>query len=252
MAVTIVGIFDDPYAARRALENLRDGPLMLDDISIISRATESGAAVSNDTDVSAGEGAAIGAVWGGLVGLAALLIPGIGPFVAGGALFAALTGAATGAVVGGIAAALIDFGGVPEDEARRYESMVQQGRTLVAVKARSEDAHEVRRQLAAAGAASIHDSQTDMTSATGSPVHVAVYEDGRRIDTDSGMERRVGATHTPGIYDTPITDRAADSTRPATSYDTGVGLDQGRVTMGRDTQITDTTNHPKRTPDRTS
>ena len=44
-------------------------------------------------DVSAGEGAAVGAVWGGLVGLAALLIPGVGPFIAFGALGAALTGA---------------------------------------------------------------------------------------------------------------------------------------------------------------
>src|SRR5262245_39164052 len=121
---TIIGIFDDPQAARRALEALRDSPLPLVDVSIVSRATQSGAAVTNDDDVSAAEGAAVGAVWGGLVGLVALLIPGVGPFVAGGALFAALTGAVTGAVVGGIAAALIDFGGISEEEAHGYEAQV--------------------------------------------------------------------------------------------------------------------------------
>src|SRR5215210_5289133 len=161
---TILGVFDDPVAARRALETLRDGPLPLEDVSIISRTADS------SEDVSAGEGAAVGAVWGGLVGLAALLIPGVGPFIAGGALFAALTGAVTGAVVGGISAALIDFGGIPEDEARGYEQQIHAGKTLVAVKARDEDAIEVRRILASAGAESIRDNQTDMTSSASAPV----------------------------------------------------------------------------------
>lgn len=192
---TILGVFDDPIAARRAVDELRASPLNLDDVSIVSRATTSGAAVDNADDVSAGEGAAIGAVWGGLVGLAALLIPGVGPFIAGGALFAALTGAATGAVVGGIAAALIDFSGVPEDEARHYETMVHEGKTLVAVKSREADATEVRRMLAAAGAASLREDQTGM--ATG-PVHVAMYdESGRRVE----MEREAGGLG----YDTGVT-----------------------------------------------
>ena len=107
---TIIGVFDDAQAARRALEALRDSPLDLDDISIISR--DRAASGAGSEDVSAGEGATVGAVWGGLVGLTALLIPGIGPFIAGGALFATLTGAVTGAVVGGIAAGLIDFSGM--------------------------------------------------------------------------------------------------------------------------------------------
>src|SRR5262245_20684263 len=177
MASTILGIFDDPADARHALETLRTDPLQLEDISIVSRATESGAVVSNADDVSAGEGAAVGAVWGGLVGLATLLIPGVGPFIAFGALGAALTGAITGAIVGGIAAALIDFGGLSDAEARGYEEQVHAGKTLLAVKARDEDAIEVRRILAAAGAASIRDNQTDMTSSPNTPIQVAMYDD---------------------------------------------------------------------------
>jgi uncharacterized membrane protein len=197
---TILGIFDDPTAARRALDALRDSPLPLEDVSIVSRATESGAAVANDTDVSAGEGAAVGAVWGGLVGLAALLIPGVGPFVALGALGAALTGAVTGAVVGGIAAALIDFGGIPEAEAQHYESLVHEGKTLVAAKARDEDTAEVRRILHSFGAV-----PADTTGAR-APSPVAMYdEQGQRVDQDIDEAYAVGnmAASPRGIYDSP-------------------------------------------------
>src|SRR5262249_3052578 len=160
---------DDPASARSALEALRDGPLPLEDISIVSRATESGAAVANDTDVSAGEGAAVGAVWGGLVGLAAPLIPGRRPLVSPWRLGAALTGAVTGAVVGGIAAALIDFGGIPEEEARRYESLIHEGKTLIAVKARDEDASEVQRILSSFGAQPVPGDRV-----ASAPAHVAM------------------------------------------------------------------------------
>lgn len=208
---TILGVFDDPIAARRAMEALRDGPIPLDDVSIISRATESGEPVDSHEHMSAGEGAAVGAVWGGLVGLAALLIPGIGPFIAGGALFAALTGAATGAVIGGIAGALVDSAGVPEAEARQYETMIHEGKTLVAVKAPAEQAAEVRRVLASAGADSLTE---DQAGGMRGPVHVAMYENGRRIDTDAEyasagtmptpvVDAVPVAGVTPGIYDTP-------------------------------------------------
>jgi uncharacterized membrane protein len=197
---TILGIFDDPTAARRALDALRDGPLPLEDVSIVSRSTESGAAVANDTDVSAGEGAAVGAVWGGLVGLAALLIPGVGPFVAFGALGAALTGALTGAVVGGIAAALIDFGGISEDEARRYESLIHEGKTLVAVKAHDEDAAEVRRILSSYGA----EPATDDVSAATTPSHVAMYDEhGQRVDQEIEYAATGMSASPHGIYDMP-------------------------------------------------
>src|SRR5690349_751714 len=200
MANTILGIFDNPADARRAVETLRAGPLQLHDVSIVSRATESGAATGAATDdVSAGQGAAVGAVWGGLVGLAALLIPGVGPFIAFGALGAALTGAVTGAVVGGISAALIDFSGIPEEDARGYEEQIRAGKTLVAVKARDEDTTEVRRILSEVGADSVRDDQADLNATVRRPVRVAMYDDqGQRV----GEERAIGATtRQRGIYD---------------------------------------------------
>jgi len=185
VANTILGIFDDPAAARHAVETLRAGSLKLDDVSIVSRATESGVATGNTGDVSASQGATVGAVWGGLVGLAALLIPGVGPFIALGALGAALTGVVTGAVVGGISAALIDFSGIPEEEARGYEQQVHSGKTLVAVKAHDEDSLEVRRVLAGAGAESIRDNQTDITGASNAAVRVAMYDGSGQLVNES-------------------------------------------------------------------
>jgi uncharacterized membrane protein len=204
MATTLIGVFDDPAAARRAIDALRASPMELDDVSIVSRGEDG-------EHLSAGEGAAIGAVWGGLVGLAALLIPGVGPFIAGGALFAALTGAATGAVVGGIAGALIDAG-LGEEEARGYETMVHEGKTLVAVKSREEDAAEVRRMLAQAGANSIRDNQTDVTG-TNRPVDVA---------TDRGVEAELeyGRPGVRGEGSVPTTLPPAD--RPAVVGTAGV------------------------------
>jgi uncharacterized membrane protein len=197
---TIIGLFDDPTSARRAVDTLRDGPLPLEDISLIAQNADGKISTGDTGDVSAGEGATVGAVWGGLVGLAALLIPGVGPFIAFGALGAALTGVVTGAIVGGIAAALIDFSGIPEDEARDYEQQLRAGKTLVAVKAHDEDSAEVRRILNEIGASTVRDDQTSLSATERRPVRVAMYDErGQRV----GEQREFGATHQHGIYDTP-------------------------------------------------
>jgi uncharacterized membrane protein len=213
MATTILGVFDDPQAARRAMDELRVSSLDLDDVSVVSRATERGAVMGSEEHIGAGEGAAVGAVWGGLVGLAALLIPGVGPFIAGGAIFAALTGAATGAVVGGVAGALMDTTGLPEAEARGYETMVHSGKTLVAVKTRDENSIEVRRILASAGANSVRDNQTDLTSST-APVHVAMYDEGGNRVND---EIAYGATSERAVTGMPAMAPPAGGTESSRS-----------------------------------
>jgi hypothetical protein len=77
-------------------------------------------------------GAAIGGVLGWLAGIGTLAIPGLGPFIAAGPIMAALSGAALGGAVGGLAGALIGMG-LPEFEAKRYESKVQGGNILISV-----------------------------------------------------------------------------------------------------------------------
>ena len=218
---TIIGMFDDQSTARRAMETLRDSPLPLDDISIIAQNADGKIDSGESGDVSAGEGATVGAVWGGLVGLAALLIPGVGPFIAFGALGAALTGAVTGAVVGGISAALIDFSGIPADEAHGYEQQIRAGKTLVAVKARDEDALEVRRILNEIGASTVRDDQTDLSATVRRPVRVAMYDDqGQRV----GEQRELGATHQHGIYDMP----AASTGQTGQTWTSGQVVGEGQ------------------------
>jgi len=195
---TIFGVFDDAAMARRAVDALRTSPLKLHDVSLVARDNVSGTA-HGDGDVSAGKGATVGAVWGGLVGLAALLIPGVGPFIAFGALGAALTGIVTGAVVGGITAALVDFSGISEADARDYEAMAHDGKTLVAVKAREEDANEVHRILTTAGADSINDSETGTFISGNQPVVTMYNDQGNRLEENLDANAMI---HTSLVDDT--------------------------------------------------
>jgi hypothetical protein len=80
----------------------------------------------------AGTGAVLGGVFGWLLGIGALAIPGLGPFIAAGPIMAALSGVAVGGALGGITGALIGLG-IPEYEAKRYEASVKEGQALISV-----------------------------------------------------------------------------------------------------------------------
>src|SRR5512140_2094510 len=90
----------------------------------------------------AGTGGVLGGALGWIVGIGALAIPGVGPFIAAGPIMAALSGAAIGATMGGIAGGLIGMG-IPELEARRYEGKVNAGNILISV--HTESAEEITR-----------------------------------------------------------------------------------------------------------
>lgn len=77
-------------------------------------------------------GAALGGALGWLVGIGALTIPGLGPFIAAGPILAALAGASVGGAVGGVTGALVGAG-IPEYEARKFESLLKEGKVLLAV-----------------------------------------------------------------------------------------------------------------------
>jgi hypothetical protein len=76
--------------------------------------------------------------------VAAGLIPGIGPAIAGGTLLALLASAGAGAAVGTVLGALVGLG-VPEEEAEFYEGEFRSGKTLVTVRAgaRRDDAWRI-------------------------------------------------------------------------------------------------------------
>lgn len=139
----VVGYYDTENEAIAAIEDLKRQGYRSEDISVLSKDREETEAVADETGTQAGEGAAAGAVAGGalgglggvLAGVGALAIPGIGPIVAAGPIAAGLTGAAAGAGVGGLAGALIGMG-VPEEEAKEYETHFNEGKILVLVEER--------------------------------------------------------------------------------------------------------------------
>lgn len=136
---TVIGVFADRALAERALDDLHRAGFNDDDIGFVVRNVTNSEIepdiVQKETAAGAATGAVGGGVIGGLVGAAgALLIPGIGSALAGGILVATLGGAALGAVTGGFVGALTGLG-IPEEEARYYQSEFETGRTIVTVRA---------------------------------------------------------------------------------------------------------------------
>ncbi|WP_373232957.1 general stress protein [Cohnella sp.] len=136
----IVGVFYSDQEAVNAIEGLKAQGYHSDEISVIGKNKDDIKAVTDETGTKAPEGAAAGAATGGvlggvtglLAGIGMLAIPGIGPILAAGPIAATLTGAAVGAGAGGLVGGLIGLG-IPEIEAKQYESYVNDGRILVLV-----------------------------------------------------------------------------------------------------------------------
>jgi len=105
---------------------------------------------AHEQHARAPEGATAGGVTGGilggalgwLVGTGALVIPGVGPFIAAGPIMAALGGAAVGGAVGGLTGVLVGLG-IPEYEAKRYEGKVRNGNLLISV--HTDNSDEIKR-----------------------------------------------------------------------------------------------------------
>jgi len=122
------------------VDRLKAAGFSHNDISVLFPDTTSTKDFAHEQHTKAPEGAATGAgtgvllggALGWLVGIGALAIPGLGPFIAAGPIMAALSGAAAGGVLGGVTGALIGLG-MPEYEAKRYEGKIQEGRVLISV-----------------------------------------------------------------------------------------------------------------------
>ena len=144
----VSAVFDSRSQAERALNELRAAGVGEAAISVLQKGDKEvhGAHDRDDHDHTdskgsgAAKGAAIGGGVGALAGLAALAIPGVGPFLALGAVAetlgvvgsAAATSAVVGAAAGGIAGALMKYG-VDEEDARYYDKRVSDGGIWVGV-----------------------------------------------------------------------------------------------------------------------
>jgi hypothetical protein len=141
MANTAVfGIYATQAQVESAVDQLRSAGFRATDISVLvpenlgtkELAHEKHSKAPEGTAAGATSGAVLGGTLGWLVGIGALAIPGLGPFIAAGPIVAMLAGVGAGAAVGGVTGALIGLG-IPEYEAKRYEGLIKSGGILLSV-----------------------------------------------------------------------------------------------------------------------
>jgi Protein of unknown function (DUF3341) len=168
----VFGLYPNRVEVETAVDALRREGFRNTDISVLFPENEGTKDFAHEKNTKAPEGAttgaASGAVLGGglgwLVGIGALAIPGLGPFVAAGPIMAALAGAGAGGAVGGLTGALIGMG-IPEYEAKRYEGRVKQGGILLSVHSDDSDwtkrAKEILQQTGAEDVSSAGEASAD-------------------------------------------------------------------------------------------
>lgn len=137
----VFGIFHDRSNLESCVEDLKSQGFRAEDVSVLMASKGDTNTFAHQRNTKAPEGAAVGggtgAILGGalgwLVGIGAIAtLPALGPLVAAGPIMSALAGAGVGGAVGGLSGALVGMG-IPEYEAKRYESYVKDGGTLLSV-----------------------------------------------------------------------------------------------------------------------
>ena len=199
-----VGVFQAKSNAERGIERVLMTGVRRNKINLLTPDSPDGdfARVPVSDTEQPGMGAAVGTVVGGALGsaggfgagsaLASLMLPGVGPILAGG-LFGAgllgLTGAAGGAAVGD---ALEDaVSGLPHDEIYVYEDALRRGRTVVLVEPANElEAAAVRQELLDAGAETVDAARDQWWIGLRSAELESYAADGGDFDLDEAHYRK--------------------------------------------------------------
>src|SRR3954466_9506925 len=154
MKKSVFCLAKDEGQAIRIVDRLRTGGFTGDDISVLfpdksgtkDFAFEKGTKAPEGAITGAGTGGVLGGALGWMAGIGALAIPGVGPFIAAGPIMAALSGAAIGATAGGFIGTLVGMG-IPEFEAKRYETRLREGRVLVSVHSENADQTKLAKEI---------------------------------------------------------------------------------------------------------
>ena len=136
----VFGIYPTYANVEKGVDGLKAAGFSNQDISVLfpegsgtrDFAHEKGTKAPEGATAGAGTGVVLGGTMGWLLGVGALAIPGLGPFIAAGPIMAALAGAGVGGTVGGLTGALVGLG-IPEYEAKRFEGRVKDGGILLSV-----------------------------------------------------------------------------------------------------------------------
>lgn len=141
---TITGLFDTYEHARQAVHALNEAGVQRADVALVSRTADDlpPDEVGEGATAGAEIGAGLGAAGGLLAGLGIVAIPGLGPVIGGGWLFAtavgAMAGAGVGAATGGLVGALTRAG-LTEADAHVLAESVRRGGAIVS--ARVDEGH---------------------------------------------------------------------------------------------------------------
>jgi hypothetical protein len=170
----VFGIYPSYASVEMGVDQLKAAGFSNRDISVLfpqsagskDFAHEKGTKAPEGATAGAGTGIVLGGAMGWLLGVGALAIPGLGPFIAAGPIMAALAGAGVGGAVGGVTGALIGMG-IPEYQAKRYEGRVKDGGILLSVHCDSSEwtkrAKEVLEHTGAEDVASTSEASSDDT-----------------------------------------------------------------------------------------
>jgi hypothetical protein len=143
---TVVGLFERPQDADRAIDALENGGFVQDETSALAQDRiikdqldgQEKKLVEVTTGLGAVSGSAIGGLAGLLAGVGAITIPGIGQVPAADALSWTLAGVVVGASAGGVVGAMVGLGVSEEDADFDADGVKRQG-VLIAVQ--SEGGH---------------------------------------------------------------------------------------------------------------
>jgi len=169
--IAVFGLYSTREGLEGGIDELRAAGFRPTDVSVLFPENVGNKDLAHERNTKAPEGAATGALSGAiiggtlgwLVGIGALAIPGLGPFVAAGPIMAALAG------IGG---ALAGFG-IPEYEAKRFAGRVRGGAFLLSVHCDNSDwctrAEKILRNSGAEEISSTSESRADFAN-TDKPV----------------------------------------------------------------------------------
>lgn len=146
MKKAVIGMVESRERAEALVLALQQAGFSPNDISVLFPDKHGTRDFAHERNTKAPEGAVAGASAGGavggtiglLAGIGAIMLPGVGAFIAAGPVMAALSGAAAGAALGGVTGALVGMG-IPEIEAKAYAGKLHGGNILIAVHSESRE-----------------------------------------------------------------------------------------------------------------
>ena len=233
---TVSGIFPSRAAAEEAVRELHSAGLPNDRIALLTPGMKDERVeqkVPTADSEQPGMGKAMGGAVGGAMGVAggatlgaaaaSLLVPGVGPVIAGSILGAALLGAggaATGIAAGGALEHELEAG-LPHDEIYLYEDALRKGRSVVVAFVEDEAAiYSVRGALTGAGAESIDQAREDWWTGLRDAEEAEYQSSGRVFQTDEPNYRRG--------FESALRRRQQDAATAATDEDEAFRLGYAR------------------------